>query len=350
MEFNFIRNFDESALTADIYVYSEIGGDYGISGQAFANEINWLVKNTGIKTLNIRINSPGGDVMEAYSMFMAINKCGIKTCAFIDGIAASCAGWIALAANEIRMAPHGKIMIHAPYNPDGDINENDRVALEAIKDQIMTIFENRTGMTRGMIEGMMQGNTWLNASECIEMKIADGLDAYTPRSMPMNTLKQVLNKQITETNMKEVKNHSETATDVEVFAKVKELTTERDQYKNKAEAAEKRVDELNGIVAENEVDKAIAEGKFPATERENLVTQAQNNLDAFRSLVASVAPARGSVSAEIAKNKGTGTDEDRSGWNFKDWLIKDRSGLKKMEAENNAEFIKLRDAYNPKEK
>lgn len=356
MEFKYIRNFDQSEATADMYVYAEIGGDYGVYGQPFVNEINYLVKEMGVKTLNIRINSPGGDVFEAYSIFAAINKCGVKTRSYIDGCAASCAGWIALAANEIYMAPHGKIMIHAPYI-DGEMSENDKKGLEAIKDQIISIFENRTGMTRAMVETMMEGDTWLNAAECIELKIADGIDEYTPRTMPVNTLAKILNKQITETNMKQVINHlklADNATEVEVLAKVKELESERDQYKNKAETAEAKEKELTKAVAEQAVDADIAAGKFAATDREKLIDQATNNLDAYKSLSASIPVKSASVSEAINRAKADagkgGNVEDRTNWNFMDWLKKDRKGLEAMEKERPEEFQKLRNSYKPSAK
>ena len=60
---------------ADIYLYIEIaswGGGYcAHSAQSFTEELESL---GDISTLNVYINSPGGDVFEGYAIFMYLEE------------------------------------------------------------------------------------------------------------------------------------------------------------------------------------------------------------------------------------------------------------------------------------
>lgn len=149
---------------AEINLFDEIGNG-GISGQAFADEIQ-ILNNFGVKEIHININSPGGSIIEGFSIFSAIRNSEVEVHTHIVGIAASMAGVIAMAGAKITMVDFGKLMIH---NPSGssDPNENEQNALDSLKDSLLTIFKNRTKKSKSELSDIMDNETWLNAKDAL---------------------------------------------------------------------------------------------------------------------------------------------------------------------------------------
>ena len=85
---------------ASIYIYDAIGSWFGIDAQEFVRSLNSITANT----IHLRINSPGGDVFDARAMITAVRQHKSKIVAHIDGLAASAATGLALAADEVEIS------------------------------------------------------------------------------------------------------------------------------------------------------------------------------------------------------------------------------------------------------
>ena len=153
----FIKNVSKDV--AEINLFDEIGMG-GISGQQFADEIQML-NDFGVKEIHININSPGGSIIEGFSIFSAIMNSEAEVHTHIVGIAASMAGVIAMAGVKITMVDFGKLMIH---NPSGskDPDEKEQNALDSLKDSLLVIFKNRTNKSKAELSDIMDSETWLN--------------------------------------------------------------------------------------------------------------------------------------------------------------------------------------------
>ena len=86
--------------TVRLYIYDEIG-EYGVSAADVASFIDALPDS--VQEIELRINSPGGSVFEGYAIFNLLRDSGLRIVAKIDGLAASIATVIALAADEVVM-------------------------------------------------------------------------------------------------------------------------------------------------------------------------------------------------------------------------------------------------------
>ena len=93
---------------------------YGIVGDSWDGlDANTLVPliSEGDDDLDVRINSPGGYVMEGLAIYNAIireQKKGRKVTTHIDGLAASMGSVLAMAGESIMMADNALVMIHNP--------------------------------------------------------------------------------------------------------------------------------------------------------------------------------------------------------------------------------------------
>lgn len=178
--FNLAKNGD----TASLYIYDVISADWGVSALSVIEAIN---QAGDVQTLNIHINSPGGDVFEGRAIMAAISAFRGKTVAQIDSLCASAATSIALACNEIRMSEGAFFMIHnASGFAWGDKTElrNTADVLEKIEDAIVNDYTSRTGKPEQEIRDKMQAETWFTAQEALEYGF---IDSITEKSTAKNT-------------------------------------------------------------------------------------------------------------------------------------------------------------------
>ena len=128
----------------------------------------------GDDDLSVRINSPGGFVMEGLAIFNAVaaaKAAGRKVTVHIDGLAASMASVIAMAGDEIIMADNAMMMIHNPWDVAiGDARELRAAAdkLDIIRDQLVRIYSGQTGLSAEELVPMLDAETWLTSEQALE--------------------------------------------------------------------------------------------------------------------------------------------------------------------------------------
>lgn len=153
-----------AADTADISIHDEIGY-FGITARDFISEL----KAVGpVKQINLSIHSPGGEVLDGLAIYNVLNRHPAHITATVEGIAASMASVIAMAADELRMPKNAFLMIHNPWGVaigDADDMLGTAELLNKMRDTAVNAYENRTGLDRADIIAMMDAETWLNGDE-----------------------------------------------------------------------------------------------------------------------------------------------------------------------------------------
>ena len=114
----------EGSTDATILVYGYIGEEYsygangwemtGNTDTDFIKEIDRLSES--YSRINVRINSPGGEVYHGLPIISAMQRCKAEVHTYIDGMACSMAGVIWLAGKHRHMAKNGMLMLHAGSN------------------------------------------------------------------------------------------------------------------------------------------------------------------------------------------------------------------------------------------
>lgn len=139
--------------------------------------------SAGDDDLNIRINSPGGLVMEGIAIFNAITReraKGRKVTTYIDGLAASMGSIIAMAGEEIVMADNALMMIHNPWDcACGDAVELRNAAdrLDQLRDIMVNIYAKVTGMDAAALIPLLDAETWLTAEEARAQKFVTSISS-----------------------------------------------------------------------------------------------------------------------------------------------------------------------------
>lgn len=161
--------------TAEIRIYEEIDAE-GITAKQFADDLSALGDLTAI---NVRINSPGGDVFEAVAIHNALQRHPAKVTTYIDGMCLSAATVIALAGDETHMVSNGLYMIHEPCTMaggDAETMQKSADLLNTTAEQIVSMYARKTGLTADELRAKMQSETWMTAQEALDEGFIDVID------------------------------------------------------------------------------------------------------------------------------------------------------------------------------
>jgi ATP-dependent protease ClpP protease subunit len=185
----------EAAATR-VDVYDDIGGDSwfggGISAADFASQL------TGLKgTLEVHINSAGGDVFDGLAISNAIRAHKGRVTTMVDGLAASIASVIAQAGQDRVVQPGGMLMIHDAFGAcAGNAGEMTAMAatLGKVSDNIASVYAGRSGRTQDFWRSQMRDETWYTAEEAVAAGLADRVgdgDAALPAGLDLAALGSV---------------------------------------------------------------------------------------------------------------------------------------------------------------
>jgi len=167
--------FDYDIGGGTIWIYDEITAD-GYGGVASGDIVNALRK-IGDNPVNVKINSPGGNVFEGIAIYNALRDHSAPVTTSNDALAASIASIIFLAGEERVSAPNSFYMMHEPYSPAlGTAAELRSQAdlLDTAGDTLTNIYVERTNYNVESVKKMMSSETWFTADEQIESGIASG--------------------------------------------------------------------------------------------------------------------------------------------------------------------------------
>ena len=157
--------------TADVYIYDAIDSYWGVAAEDFVKGL----KQIDAKNITIHINSPGGSVFDGMAMYHAIKSHPAKVTAVVEGLSASIATIIMLAADEVQVAEGSMVMIHNPWGlAIGDAQEmrNTADVLDKIAGQMAGIYAGVMNKTPEEIRAIMDAETWYTAEEAVAAGIA----------------------------------------------------------------------------------------------------------------------------------------------------------------------------------
>lgn len=156
--------------------------DDEVTPALFKNELN-----AGSGDVEVWVNSPGGDCIAAAQIYNMLTEYPGKVTVIIDGLAASAASVIAMAAEKVVMSPVSMMMIHNPATlAIGDSAELSRAIdmLDAVKESIINAYQLKTGLQRAKLSRLMDAETWMDARAALEMGFADEIRApHTPPTL-----------------------------------------------------------------------------------------------------------------------------------------------------------------------
>ncbi len=94
-----------------INIYDQIGESFDGSGMT-AKIVNSVLRKADGETITVNVNSPGGDFFEGVTIYNMLREYDGTVNVNVIGLAASAASIIAMAADELKIAKSGFLMIH----------------------------------------------------------------------------------------------------------------------------------------------------------------------------------------------------------------------------------------------
>ena len=282
----------EGETSAEISIYDAIGS-FDVNAKQFVDEL----KDINAEVINLRINSPGGSVIDGNAMFNALQRHPAKVITHIDGLAASMASVIAMAGDEVHMADNALLMIHNPWTfsmGDADELRADADLLDKMSASILSSY-GRSQYEVDELKNLMDEETWFTAQEAFDAGFVDhistGLRAAAGDITAMAEgaeIKVPAEKQIVSLT-KQIEAVTKASTEISadlleqvvinqaLEAKVEEITTELASAALTMEAAEASVEkvaaELEAKAAEAETKAAELEAKDAEIEQTKEITE-----------------------------------------------------------------------------
>ena len=172
---------------ADFYVYGAIedekdeywSGENAIDPNDLKEELDELKAN-GVRDLNILINSPGGSVFAASTIVSQLQRAkqgGLKIHAFIDGLCASAATFLAMVADEINVYKNSIFMVHKPWTfsiGNADELRKDIETLDTLENNVMLpLYKEKAKVDEAELKKLVADETWFNGNEEDELYIGN---------------------------------------------------------------------------------------------------------------------------------------------------------------------------------
>lgn len=169
--------------TADINIYGDITSNaqlirawWGDDGSRSAMDIKQAIDGLDVDTINVYINSYGGEVAEALAIYSSLQRHKAQIHTFCDGFACSAATIIFCAGDVRTMGSIALMMIHNCMSYLGYANSEEmRKAAEdndKINQSSIEAYKKVSSLSEDEIKDMMNAETWLTAQECLNYGFA----------------------------------------------------------------------------------------------------------------------------------------------------------------------------------
>lgn len=179
----------------DIYLYSDVapaGVDWWTGEVHEEGSTDYFRKqldeHPDVKTINLYVNSYGGDVKEGYGIYALLKRHPAHKVAYVDGIAASIASIICMAADEVVMYKNSVMIIHnMAVGIYGNANDLRKAAddLDKMMDGNRQIYLDKAGdkLEEDFLREMLDAETTLTAADALEVGLCDRI-ADVPITTP----------------------------------------------------------------------------------------------------------------------------------------------------------------------
>lgn len=286
-EKRFFNIVETGAGRASLMLYGEIGGEDGVNAEAVNSEL--LALQQIYPDIDVHINSQGGEVFAGIAIFNALLSATSRINIYVDGLAASIAGVIALCGKPLHMSRYSRLMLHQVSGGcAGGAKKMRECAdlIEGLESTLAEMISRKCGMPPEEVKTTFFDGSdhWFTAQEAYDRRLCDYIyDIAGAETLgPAPTAEQVyqfvnhmdkssnkysmdlINEIRKETSFKDL-------TDEQVLAKIRTFANDA----AKVAALQAKIDSLEAEVQASKetavkafLDQAVAEGRIEASQVE----------------------------------------------------------------------------------
>lgn len=180
--------------TATLHIFGDIVDDVyddGVCALSIAYELEQLGE---VDEIDVYINSYGGSVAQGFSIYNQLKNHPAKIRTICNGFACSIASVIFLAGDERIMQDASLLMIHNPFCMTmGNASELRKTAddLDKMAQVSIDLYCQATGLDESTIKDMMDKETWLSASDALELGFATNVEIKNEMDEPLRIVQSV---------------------------------------------------------------------------------------------------------------------------------------------------------------
>lgn len=161
-----------AAAPARVDIFDEIGW-FGVTAADFVRDLSGVSGD-----LDVHVNCPGGDVFDGIAIYNALLNHKGTVSVYVDGLAASAASFIAMAAAPgcLAIAKTASMMIHEAFGlAIGNAADMRQMAdmLDQQSGNIAGIYADRSGKPVSEWRDAMRAETWYVGQEAVDAGLAD---------------------------------------------------------------------------------------------------------------------------------------------------------------------------------
>lgn len=320
--FNIIPSDGEVA----ILLYGDVGDGQRVDSGRVVAEL--MALQAQYSKIDVRINSRGGDVFSGIAIYNALRTSKADITVYIDGVAASIAGIIALCGKPLYMSPYAKLMLHAVSGGTwGNASELRQMAevMENLQGDLASMIAGRCGMKKDEVLSKYfdEKDHWVSAQEALEMKLIDGIydmdgeavnagstdEIYTYFNNRLQTQPQNKDKgmALLESLKSGVPSFANLADENAVLAHVRELenkATKADALAQAVEGYKKKLQDVEDKEIAAVVDKAVAERRITAEQKDSFMALMKTDRENTEKLLASMKAQPSRRIADVYRENG----------------------------------------------
>lgn len=194
------------------------------------------------KTIEVYINSYGGEVAEGLAIYNALKRHKAKVKTYVDGFACSIASVIAMAGDERYMYPTSLLMIHNAWTyASGNSADLRKVAddLDIMTSSSIKAYKEHVNISEKEIKELLDNETWLTADEALEKGFITKIAADTKNNKSNQSARKAVYKML----LNKLNNQDDEKEPIEEGLDIEELNEKLDNLIDK-------VDSLISILSE----------------------------------------------------------------------------------------------------
>ena len=166
--------------SADLYIFGDICAwawpELGEqSGVTIVNQL----KELDVDTINVHINSYGGDVAEGLAIYNVLREHKAEIVTICDGFACSAASVVFMAGDRRVMQPASLLMIHNAWTVAmGNAAQLRKTAddIETITQASVEAYKKAATISEEEIKALMDAETWILPKDAVEYGFATEID------------------------------------------------------------------------------------------------------------------------------------------------------------------------------
>lgn len=166
----------DKGVVAELRIYDEIGF-WGVTAKDFVEQLHGIAADA--VELTVAVNSPGGDLFDAWAIYNALRRYAGKVTTRVDGVAASAASLVVMAGDTVVMPENAMLMIHNMWTIVGGTADDLRKTAEMMdkaREGVVAAYRNKCGLEDAEIIRMLDEETWMTALEAQALGFADVIE------------------------------------------------------------------------------------------------------------------------------------------------------------------------------